>query len=234
MGIRLIMKIKVLGTRGKIKSSAPFHSNHSGILFDDILMLDLGEKKYLDYKPRWIFLTHLHPDHASFIVDPYTTDIPIYAPEPSNGPRVIVATKAVQVGHYTVTPIPTHHSAKVQSQAYLISDNKQTLLYTGDMIWIDKKYHPMIGKVDLVITEASYVRKGRMIRKDKQTGRLYGHTGIPDLIRFFKSFIQHILFVHFGSWFYQDIDKAKRQILQLGKENQIIIHISYDGLELNL
>lgn len=228
------MRIKILGTRGEIKLSAPSYSNHSGVLIDDVLMLDLGEKKYLDYKPHWIFLTHLHPDHAAFIVDPFTTDIPVYAPESINCNNITVTTQPVQAGPYTVVPIPTHHSLKVKSQAYRISNNKQALLYTGDMIWIDKQYQPLLGKLDLVITEASYLRKGGMIHKDKQTGRLYGHTGVPDLIHFFKPFTRNMLLVHFGSWFYQDIEGAKSQLLHLGRENNITIHIGYDGMELDV
>ena len=58
------MKIKILGTRGEIKVSAPKHSNHSGILADGKIMFDVGEKKFLSLDPKYIFITHLHPDHA--------------------------------------------------------------------------------------------------------------------------------------------------------------------------
>lgn len=61
------MHITILGTRGEIKESAPFHSKKSGVLIDDELLLDCGEKEFLQYQPRWILLTHLHPDHAYFV-----------------------------------------------------------------------------------------------------------------------------------------------------------------------
>ncbi|MBA3238189.1 MAG: hypothetical protein H0T62_07585 [Parachlamydiaceae bacterium] len=61
------MHLKVLGTRGEIEQSAPRHRKHSGLLINDELLLDLGEKSYLKYCPRWILLTHLHPDHAYFV-----------------------------------------------------------------------------------------------------------------------------------------------------------------------
>lgn len=39
------MNIKVLGTRGEIEESAPYHSHHSGVLIDDAILLDCGEQK---------------------------------------------------------------------------------------------------------------------------------------------------------------------------------------------
>jgi glyoxylase-like metal-dependent hydrolase (beta-lactamase superfamily II) len=65
--VRRIMNIKILGTRGEIKVSAPYHSRHSGVLIDNTLLLDCGEPEFLDYKPQAILITHLHPDHAFFV-----------------------------------------------------------------------------------------------------------------------------------------------------------------------
>lgn len=58
--------------------------------------------------------------------------------------------------------------------------------------------------------EASFIRKGGVVRKDKETGEIYGHTGIPNLINLFKKFTQNILFIHFGSWFYKDSNAVKK------------------------
>lgn len=46
------MKITILGTRGEIEESAPYHSKKSGVLVNDILLLDIGDKNFLEYKPR--------------------------------------------------------------------------------------------------------------------------------------------------------------------------------------
>lgn len=78
------MKIKILGTRGEIVSSSPYHSHHSGILIDDVLLFDCGESQFLNNKPQYIFITHLHPDHAFFVRHPSTRldlEMPIFAPE---------------------------------------------------------------------------------------------------------------------------------------------------------
>jgi ribonuclease BN (tRNA processing enzyme) len=61
------MNIHVLGTRGYIRPSAPRHSRHSGVLIDGALLLDCGEKEFLTHKPKYILITHLHPDHAFFV-----------------------------------------------------------------------------------------------------------------------------------------------------------------------
>ena len=220
------MKIKILGTRGEIEASLPRHSKHSGVLIDNQLLLDLGEKEFLKTKPKWIFITHLHPDHAFFVTKPAKIKAPIYTPEKYQN--------EIKVGPYKIKPIPTHHSLKVKSYAYLIKKGKYKLLYTGDMIWINKKYHHLFKNLNLVITEGSFIRKGGMVRRDKKTGKIYGHTGIPDLVKMFKDYTKHIVFIHFGSWFYKDIKKARTKIRKLAKENNIDLRIGYDGLNLDL
>lgn len=236
------MKIKILGTRGEIKESLPGYSKHSGVLVDDKILLDLGEKEFLRYKPKWIFITHLHPDHAYFVrwgkeeIPPATT--PIYAPEaPENAlihKSVHVLEDALELGAYTIVPIPTHHSKRVKSQAYLIKKGKQSLLYTGDLVWMDKKYHDLLGDVTLVITDGSFIRKGGMIRKDPETQALYGHNGIPNLIDLFKNHTKNILFVHFGGWFYKDIKASREMIQKLGTEKGVNVLAGYEGMDVNL
>jgi glyoxylase-like metal-dependent hydrolase (beta-lactamase superfamily II) len=229
------MRIKVLGTRGEVESSAPYHSKHSGLLVDDTVLLDLGEREFLDFKPKGIFVTHLHPDHAFFVVDPTPIDIPIYAPEASRvATGVRTAQSAVQIDSYTIVPIPTHHSKKVKSVAYLVDNGEQKLLYTGDLIWINKEYHNLFNSVAFVITEASFIRKGGMIRRDRDTGQIYGHAGVPNLIDLFKRFTRHILFIHFGNWFYKGARVARQRITKLGKKNGMNIYVGYDGMELDL
>jgi glyoxylase-like metal-dependent hydrolase (beta-lactamase superfamily II) len=236
------MKIKILGTRGEIDESLPYHSKHSGVLINDELLLDLGEKEFLSYDPTWILITHLHPDHAYFVrlgkeEKPPTPAI-IYAPElPKahvNPSTIHVMTETIHIGSYTIIPIPTHHSKTVKSQAYLIQTEETSILYTGDLIWIDKQYHPLFAHVDLVITEGSFMRKGGMIRKDKETQMLYGHTGIPNLIDLFKIYTHNILFIHFGSWFYKNTKTARQTIITLGKEKGVNAIIGYDGLEISI
>lgn len=230
------MHLKILGTKGEIEKTLRRHSKQSGLLIDQTLLIDLGEKTYLKYRPRWILITHLHPDHAYFIrrgreEDP-PTEAPLFAPEQKRNTRILKT--PCKLGPYRITPIPTHHSMHVLSQAYLIEKGKKSVLYTGDLVWIDKKYHPLFKHVDLIITDGSFIREGGMIRKDPGTKKLYGHAGIPNLIRLFKPFTKKILFVHFGSWFFQNPKKSREKLLALGKKYQIEIVIGHDGMELLL
>jgi len=229
------MKIRVLGTRGEIEPSLPYHSRHSGVLLDSLLLLDLGEQEFLEYNPSAVLVTHLHPDHAFFITHPASLDVPVYAPQPDGLSIIPVsAGETFRLGAHQITPVPTHHSLKVDSMAYVIAHGGQKLLYTGDMIWINKEYHHLLNDLDLVITEGSYLRKGGMVRRDKATGRLWGHTGIPDLVRLFKTFTSNILLTHFGKWFFKDTRTARRKLADLAKQNGVNLMVGYDGLELDI
>lgn len=228
------MKVEILGTRGNIDKTAPYHSKHSGILVDDAILFDLGEKEYLKRDPSCVFITHLHPDHAIFVTeDVGEIEAPVYAPETSERmPWIRKIEGEVNFGPYRVEPVPTHHSKKVKSVAYILDDGSKRLLYTGDVIWINKEYHERLRNLDLVITDGSYMRKGGLIRRDRETGALYGHNGIPDLVDLFGRFTDRIIFTHFGSWFYRDIQKSKKKIEALG--NEVKVEASYDGMTINL
>lgn len=229
------MRIEILGTKGKHEKSAPKHSNRSGILIDDKILFDLGEKEYLEYHPEYIFLTHLHPDHAIFVEEDIgQVDILIYAPEKSDEEvNLNVVKEKVKINSYSITPIPTHHSKLVDSVAYLIeNDQNKKLLYTGDLIWINKEYHDLLENLDLIIADGSFLRKGGMIRKDSETGQLFGHNGIPDLLNFLKPFTEKIIFTHFGSWFFKDIEESKKEIKSL--DDSIEIDVAYDGITIEL
>lgn len=63
------MNIEILGTRAKITPSAPGYSNHTGFLIDNCILLEVGEKSFLECKPQAIVFTHFHPDHAFFVSD---------------------------------------------------------------------------------------------------------------------------------------------------------------------
>jgi len=50
----------------------------------------------------------------------------------------------------------------------------------------------------------------------------------------FKKFTSRILFVHFGSWFYEDIDQSRKKIIELAKENGVEAIVGCDGLEIKI
>jgi glyoxylase-like metal-dependent hydrolase (beta-lactamase superfamily II) len=230
------MKIEILGTRAEVEESAPRHSKHSGVLIDERLLFDLGEEEFLEREPEFIFITHLHPDHAIFVRKGIREiHVPIYAPERGEEEKVDIKIldEPMRVGDYLVTPIPTHHSKLVDSQAYLIERAGKRLLYTGDVIWINKEHHDKLQDLDLVITDGSYYRKGGLIRKDEETGQLYGHNGIPDLIDLFGRFTDHILFTHLGGWFYKDIQESRKKVEDMGS-GDLKVEAAYDDMTLEI
>lgn len=230
------MNIKILGTKGEIKESTNYHAKKSGVLIDNCIMLDYGESQFFQHDPKYILITHLHPDHAYFVRhhEKPNIDVPIFAPEKYDLARINITSKEFMIDDYRITPIPTVHSIKVKSNAYRIEHHGKKIIYTGDMIWIEKKYHNLIGRLDLVITEGSFAQKGGLIRRQEESGMVYGHNGIPDLIKLLKNFSDTILFIHFGAWFYKDINNSKRYFRRLARENKIKIIVGYDGMELKI
>ena len=229
------MRLKILGTRGEIDQTAPYHSRHSGILIDGALMVDLGEREFLDREPQAVLITHLHPDHAYFVragAERPPAGLPIFAPEGTKDYALTVLDRPEAIAGYSVRPVPSHHSLKVRSQAYLIARGATKILYTGDLVWINKEFHPLFEGLDLVITEASYFRKGGLVIRDKTTGQIYGHTGVPDLVRLFRDYCRRIVLVHFGGWFYRDIGEARAAIGELGRRNGIVLEAGRDNQEI--
>lgn len=227
------MRLTILGTRGNIPPSAPGYARHSGILVDARILLDLGEAAYLGYRPQHIFITHLHPDHAAFLQGGVVTDAQIYVPEPTRKlPAARVISRSVQIGSYRIVPVPTVHSLKVRSMGYLIEKGERRVFFSSDLVTIVPRYHRRLRRLDLVITDGSYMRRGGLVRTDPASGRPFGHTGIPNLIEFFRPFTPRIVITHFGSWFYQDIAAAIQQIASLG--DGVRTSAARDGLVIDI
>lgn len=206
-------------------------------MVDDRLLIDVGEKSFLELDPEWILISHFHPDHAFFIrrggEETPETEAPIFGPEKAIE-NIHLLRRRRTLGPYSIVPVPTHHSKLVRSQGYVVKRGDRSFFYTGDLVWVDKKYHARIGRVDLVITEASFLRKGGMVRKDRETGRLYGHNGIPNLLSLLKPFSPNILLMHFGSWFFKDTGKARKQLRGLASDAGVNILVGYDGFDVDL
>lgn len=227
------MKIKILGTRGLVKQSKPYHSRHTGILIDDTILVDLGEDEYLEHKPESIIFTHFHPDHAWFVSHnkKFEPGIPIYAPEQHDlVPEVRVIKDKFSVAEYVITPIPVIHSIKVKSLGYVIEKENKKIFISGDVAWIEKQHHDEISGAHLIVTEASFIKKGGQIRRKED--KIFGHTGVPDLVRMFDPLSRRIAFLHYGSWFIKGVEKGKQKIKALQESAELIA--AYDGLELTV
>lgn len=225
------MRIEILGTRGHIEATAPGHALHSGVLIDNVLF-DLGERSYLDRKPRAVFLTHLHADHAFFTEEGSAVDIPMYGPQAWSPPSEVRQVRGtVDLEGFRITPVPTIHSNTVRSCAYMVEKDLSRMLYTGDLVSVQQRYRDRIPDLDLVIADGSFMRRGGLVRRDEQ-GRLQGHTGIPDLVELFSPLTERIVVTHFGSWFYHDINESIKQIEALSGRAKV--EAAYDGMVIEL
>lgn len=228
------MKIEILGSRGKIKPSAPNYENHSGILIDDTLLLDVGEKEYLQRKPGAIIFTHFHPDHAYFEFEKntFSPNIPVYGPEKNSRiPDLEIITDKIFVKDYVITPIPVIHAKDLKSLGYVIEKKQKRIFITGDVAWIEKEHLQKISPVDLIITEATLMKKGGRI--NRSGNKIFGHTGIPDLIRIFKTITKKIVFTHYGDWFFEDVKQGPVKIKELEPEGIALIP-AFDGFKIEI
>lgn len=228
------MNLKLLGTRGKIPQSAPRHKNYSGILIDDKILIDVGEPEYMEYHPEAIVFTHFHPDHAYFVFDKEQFDpgIPLYGPEEQElVPNLKVILKEFRIGEYCIRPVPVIHALHLKSLGYIIEKGEKRVFVTGDVAWIEKAHLQEIPGVDLVVTEASFLRKGGMIRR--KDDRIFGHTGVPDLIRLLAPHTSRIAFVHFGSWFFKDVQESRKKLKSFETDELEVIP-AHDGMEIDI
>lgn len=228
------MKIEILGTRAKIEASAPGHLYHSGFLIDDKILIDVGEEIFLEKNPDAIVFTHFHPDHAFFVPDQkiFLPNSLIFGPESHPlVPKLKVITGSFEIEGYKFTPVPVIHALKLKSLGYLVEKNSKKVFFTGDVAWIEKNDIGGLPKVDLTITEGTFIRKGGRINRKKN--KIFGHTGIPDLIRILAPFSQKIVFTHLGNWFFDDPDKAAETIKALEPEETELI-TGQDGMTVNI
>lgn len=228
------MIIKILGTRGKIPQYDALHRNYSGILIDQKILVDVGQVEYMGYQPEAIVFTHFHPDHAFFVFDQekFDPEIPLFGPEEQELiPNLQVITSNFSIGEYSFRVIPVIHALRLKSFGYLIQKGKKKILITGDVAWIEKENLQDLPPVDLVITEASSIKKGGIIRR--KNGQIFGHTGIPDLIRLLSPYTSKIVFVHFGSWFFKDTKESLKKLKSMETKGLEIIP-AHDGMEIEI
>ena len=227
------MRVHVLGTRGEIARSAPRYRRHAGVLIDRRILLDLGERSYLRHRPEAIFISHLHPDHAAFLARPLAIDADVYLPEHARKlPAGKLITSPVAIGAYRVVPVPTEHSHRVRSMGFIVEKGRRRLFYSSDLVSIRPAYRSRLGRLDLVITDGSFMRRGGLVRTDPASGRRFGHAGLPELVDFFAAFTRRFVVTHFGSWFYADVPSARRRVAALG--DGIRVSAAYDGMVIDM
>lgn len=228
------MKVEVLGTRAKIKPTARGYHKHTGFLIDDQILLDVGEESFLSRNPKAIVFTHFHPDHAFFVFEHqiFSPKIPHFGPEEHDLlPQIRVIEKTFEIHGYSFTPVPVIHALSLRSFGYIIEKEGRRIFFTGDVAWIEKAHLENLGPLDIIITEATFLNKGGRI--NRRGNQIYGHIGIPDLVRLLGNLAPKIVFTHFGEWFYADVKAGPEKIKAMEKEGLELIP-AFDGFTINV
>ena len=233
------MKIIFLGTLGEIEEICPGHKKKSGVLFvkdGKKLLVDCGDPSHLETNPDYIFITHFHPDHYLGLenrsLEIYTSKI-CTRDLPEDLSVKLKTIDSGKLGPFKVQTFPTIHSKKVHSVALKV-DN---VLYTSDLIGFSngakEDRDKIFQGVDFVIGDGSFIKKGGMVRRDPDTGEIYGHTGIPNIVKWCEEQNVKALFItHFGEWFTKDPKKGIEKLQSLSKTLKILP--ARDGLEVDL
>ncbi|GHA43720.1 hypothetical protein GCM10007103_26120 [Salinimicrobium marinum] len=228
------MKIEFLGTRGKVEPSAPKYRHHTGFLIDKKILIDVGEKQFMNRNPEAVVFTHFHPDHGYFISEDekFNPGIPHYGPqEHPLIPDLQVITNKFTIKGYTFTPIPVIHAFKLKSLGYVVEKDDRKIFFTGDVAWIEKAHLAEIKGLDLIITEATMINKGGRINRKKD--KIFGHTGVPDLVRIFSPLTKKIVFTHFGDWFFEDVESSLKRLGEFSSTELEIIP-AHDGFQISI
>lgn len=138
--------------------------------------------------------------------------------------------RPLQLGPWTVTPIPVIHSRRVKAVSYRIDRGERSVFFTGDVLEIERRHHRLLHDLDLVITEGSFIRSGGLVRVNPITGARSGHAGLPELIALFAAFTRRIVVVHLGTWFYRDPRGARDRVRVLGEKHGVDVRIAWDGM----
>ena len=227
------MKIKVLGTRGKIEPSAPDYKHHTGFLIDEKILVDVGEPHYMGYNPKAVVFTHFHPDHAFFVEtrEKFNPQIPLYGPEEQEFiTNLKVISGKFKIGDYEFQPIPVLHALKLKSLGYIIEKGRKRIFVTGDVAWIEKAELENVAPLDAVFTEATFLQKGGRVHRKKD--RIFGHTGVPNLVKMLGPLSKRIIFSHYGNWFFEDPERSI-QALKDQADDPVIIP-AHDGMEIEI
>ncbi|MGB7842290.1 MAG: hypothetical protein WBL21_05835, partial [Salinimicrobium sp.] len=67
---------------------------------------------------------------------------------------------------------------------------------------------------------------------NRKENKIFGHTGIPNLIRLFKPHTSKIAFCHYGNWFFDDVQESRKKIKALQEDVELIP--THDGKELEV
>lgn len=242
------MRLKFLGTRGYIEPKSKKHLNHASLLITHNkkkIMIDCGEtylNKLNRIKPDHIIITHAHPDHAfglekganCFVWATKASweklkDFPIS----KNFQKVIQIRKKQKIANVTFEAFEVIHSIKAPAVGYRISFQKKSFFYVPDVLWIEDRKQAFKNILFYIGDGAAILRN--MIRKDKKTNQLFGHTNIRQQLTWCqKEGVKKMIVTHLGSDVVKNEKKAIKIINDLASKKNLEVIIAYDGMVIEI
>ncbi len=239
------MKLTFLGTRGEIEARTSRHRMHSSLMVSyrgSEVMVDCGADwlgQTNDLRPKAIFVTHGHPDHAWGLKG--GAPCPVYAPEETwrliqdyavRDRYVVEHRRAVEVRGMVVEAFPVEHSVRAPAVGYRISGGRATIFYVPDVVYIHDREQALKGAKLYVGDGATVVRS--MVRK--RGGTLFGHTPIRTQLTWCqKEGVPRAIFTHCGTELVAgDEPSLVARIEEMARERGVRATIAHDGMKVVL
>jgi len=242
------MELIFIGTKGNIEESSKKHKMHTSLLINyhkTRLLVDCGLSwlnKFEDYNPSHILLTHAHPDHvfglregapckvwATKITWDLISNFPI---EPALKNIIKIERKA-KIGSIFVEAFALLHSVNAPAVGYKIKCGKIYFFYAPDVAWIENRKKALKG-VKFYIGDGATLKRS-MIRKNKQTGEIFGHASVFQQLGWcVRKNVPEMIITHCGSQIVKREKKAQKIIEQWSKDKGIKTYIATDGYKIIL
>jgi phosphoribosyl 1,2-cyclic phosphodiesterase len=239
------VKLRFLGTRGKIEARTRRHWRHTSLLVGyrgrEVMIdcgLDWGDR-LARVRPAAIVLTHAHPDHAAGLRD--GAPCRVYAPAetwsairqyPLADRGIVESRRPLTVSGIEFEAFPVEHSLRAPAVGYRVTAGRASIFYAPDLVSIGDEQEALSG-LDLYVGDGAAVRRSIVRRRD---GRAIGHASIRAQLEWCASAgISRAVFTHCGSEIVKgDARAVAAAVRALGSERGIEALIAHDGLELSL
>ncbi|OGB74510.1 hypothetical protein A2V68_02765 [candidate division Kazan bacterium RBG_13_50_9] len=235
------MKLKFLGTRGYIEEKAKQHRMHSSLLVDGKVLFDFGKTwkgKLTQIKPKVIFITHAHPDHAGGLSN--DIKVPVYAAGAAFEQlkkfklpdlRRVRFNQIIKIGRLKVVPYGVVHSILAPAAGYRVNDGKAVFIYNPDIISIRQK-NEILKKADLYIGDGATIKRPLVRRRGD---KLFGHAAIFTQVNWCKTFgIRRAIFTHFGKEAVETDERSLKKRLREFGGSSVEVSAAYDGMEVRI
>jgi len=238
-----LMKLVFLGTRGEIERWNKYHTKQTGMilvyrrqkyLFDCGRGIDINR-----VKPDYVIVTHGHPDHSRGLQE-FTGIIHTHRKcdfKHKGTFKYLKLRTRNKVGNLWITPIPVSHSIRYPTCGYIIETKRMKIAFFPDVLSIRPEDRKHLSDADFYVGDGAFIvdKPGR-VRRDKETGKVWGHATIIDQIKWCKKQgVKRAIITHLGTWaITAGEEKVREKMRELSKQYDIKVRAAYDGLSIDL